>query len=201
MDMPTEKLPMELLSAAGPLYSQALWNKLIPVTGVPEVLMFTFNYVREGFVVDLAPSVEPLLARRVAHALAEILDVDLVQPPREEVWAKAQSVGVDRASFDANYENTQKLFHETRVSGWDVVRYMALGGGLVASYRTEGLLTLAVNPGGLAFGVSAPPAAPVANDGLVAGPDGGREAAAPAQANVDEAGPDSEDFPDAPTFH
>ncbi|WP_371436332.1 hypothetical protein [Polaromonas sp.] len=150
--------PIELLTLARHFYMIALFRQLLPATGAPETLLFWHHYSAAGYQVDLVPVMEPLMANRVSEALSQPLSVTQDLPIRENSWAEAQSSGVPREQFDADFDNTVRHLQAVRVTGWDMVRFLSLGGGMVATTRTEGLLTVEVTDFGLQCSRSPMPA-------------------------------------------
>lgn len=150
--------PIELLTLARHFYMIALFRQLLPATGAPETLLFWHHHSAAGYQVDLVPVMEPLMANRVSEALNQPLSVTQDLPIRESSWAEAQNSGVPREQFDADFDTTVRHLQAVRVTGWDMVRFLSLGGGIVATTRTEGLLTVEVTDLGLQCSRSPVPA-------------------------------------------
>lgn len=142
-----QSLPLDLLGMARESYVRNLHAVLLRASGAPAQLTFVYGHDKFGFQVGLTPGNDPQATRRVGLFLDQ--PIELVHRSKEELWATARAMGVPLDLFEADYARANRAFAATLVTGWDVVRYLSLGGGIRNVASTEGHLVIDVSEHGL----------------------------------------------------
>lgn len=146
-----QSLPLGLLSMARQAYLSALRDLLVRAVGAPARLVFRHGQDRYGYQVCLLPSksLDSLALARVGQNLDQTIRI--VQQSEQVLWLMARTMGVSREMFDLDYTRAQQALADTPVTGWDVVRYLSLGGGVRRVTTTEGHLSIEVTQHGLTW--------------------------------------------------
>ncbi len=140
-------LPLQMLDSARQMYVQMLFRTLVRAAGAPAQLVFVHGLTPHGFRVDLVAGLDPVMCSRVGVALDKPIKPVTVE--KESVWPQARAQGISREQFDTDYDRALNAQEGVPVTGWDVVRYLALGGGAKVGPPTEGYLTIEVAERGM----------------------------------------------------
>ena len=147
-----DSLPLDLLRMAREVFVKNLHAVLLRAAGAPTRLVFVHGHDQFGYQIGLAPAKDSVTVSRVGMVLDQPMAI--VDRSREELWATARSMGVSPELFNSDYDRAVKAFKDTPVTGWDVVRYLSLGGGVRSVAYTEGSLVIDVTETGLGCATS-----------------------------------------------